>query len=303
MQYYTVALPNDALALADFVAACDADFEKRMDAVAERTAAVQDLKFLGLTGPSCAGKTTAAKKFTACLEQHGHRVHVISVDDFYYDKQILQERADSDPNIEIDYDSEDTIDIELFAQKIESLLRGVPTEMPRFDFPSGMRVAGETLFPQTDDVFLFEGIQILYPRINAILRGKAYRSIYICPMSAIRMGQVCFSPNEIRLMRRLVRDFRYRASEPDFTFYLWQSVRENEEKNIFPNAHTCDAFIDSTMPYEIGMLKPYLDELLARIPMENRFYDEAQRLLARLAALITVPSSYMTPNSLYKEFI
>ncbi len=303
MQHYTVTLPQNANALADFVAACDEAFENRMDAVAQEVANVKELKFLGLTGPSCAGKTTAAKKFTACLEQHGHRVHVISVDDFYYDKQFLQKRADSDPDIEIDYDSEDTIDLELFAQKIESLLLGNPTEMPRFDFPSGLRVTGETIVPQADDVFLFEGIQVLYPRINAILRGKAYRSIYICPMSAIQMGREIFSPNEIRLMRRLVRDFRYRASEPDFTLYLWQSVRENEEKNIFPNAHTCDAFIDSTMPYEIGMLKPYLDGMLSHIPRENRFFDDAQQILARIADVFPVSASYMTQNSLYKEFI
>jgi len=117
------------------------------------------------------------------------------------------------------------------------------------------------------------------------------------------VGGECFAPNEIRLMRRLVRDHRYRASDPAFTLYLWQSVRENEEKNIFPNANACHFYIDSTMPYEIGILKPYLEELLPTVPTASPFYGEAQNLLARLQAILPIPSSYMTENSLYKEFI
>lgn len=274
-----------------------------MDGVVEAVAATPALRFLGLTGPTCAGKTTAAKKLTACLEEHGHRVHVVSIDDFYFDKSVLQLRAENDPDIEIDYDSEETIDIALLEEKTESLLCGRETKMPRFDFRSGMRTEGLTLSPTPDDVFLFEGIQILYPKVDRILHGDAYRSIYICPASAIDVGGECFLPNEIRLMRRLVRDYRYRASAPAFTLYLWQSVRENEEKNIFPNKDTCHAYIDSTMPYEIGMLKPYLEEILPTVPAESPFYGQAQGLLGRLRSIVEIPSAYMTQNSLYKEFI
>ena len=303
MKCYTVEPPRKQEELRAFVEACDQAFEREMEAVAEQIAAVSELKLLGLTGPTCSGKTTAAKKLTDCLEAHGHRVHVISVDDFYYDKNFLQRRAEDDPNIEIDYDSEDTIDIGLLAEKTGELLSGVTTRMPRFDFRSGLRVEGITLSPCPEDVFLFEGIQILYPKVRKILSGNSYRSIYICPNSSIQVGGECFLPNEIRLMRRLVRDYRYRSSMPDFTFYLWQSVRENEEKNIFPNKDNCHAFIDSTMPYEIGMLKPYLSEILSQVAEGTAYYESAQALLQRLASVEPIPSDYMTQNSLYKEFI
>ena len=262
------------------------------------------MRIFGLTGPTCSGKTTAARKITKHLESQGFRVHVVSIDDFYFDKDYLQKRADDDPNIEIDYDSEDTIDIELLAEQTDRLLAGKNTYLPHFDFPSGKRTKGEYLIPQKEDVFLFEGIQILYPKVNAILNhSTSYRSIYICPTSAILIGEHSFLPNEIRFLRRLVRDYRHRATEPDFTFYLWKSVRENEEKNIFPYVGKCDASIDSTMPYEIGMLKPYLLPLLNSISKTSEFYSEAQAILQRIQTIQTVNDCYMTENSLYKEFI
>ena len=104
-------------------------------------------------------------------------------------------------------------------------------------------------------------------------------------------------------MRRLVRDYYRRASQPDFTFYLWESVRANEEKSIFPYAHQCNEFIDSTMAYEIGMLKPHLQKILSTVARESPYYNKAQDILKKIARSKNVPADYMTPNSLYKEFI
>lgn len=303
MNRISVALPRNEDELRTFVKTCDARFERLLDRVVRAVAKTPELKLIGLTGPTCSGKTTAAKKLTDYLETHGHRVHVISVDDFYFDKEYLNRRAEADPNIEIDYDSESTIDAELLAEKAESLLGGYETAMPRFDFQSGKRVPGETICPQEDDVFLFEGIQILYPSVHQILRRETYKSIYICPSSELEVDGTVFVPNELRLMRRLVRDYYRRASQPDFTFYLWESVRANEEKSIFPYAHQCNEFIDSTMAYEIGMLKPHLQKILSTVARESPYYNKAQDILKKIARSKNVPADYMTPNSLYKEFI
>ena len=290
-------------AMKELVLQSDRNLEARMEEVANQISALRDLRLIGLTGPTCSGKTTTARLLTEVFEKCGRRVHVVSIDDFYYDKEFLHARADQDPDIEIDYDSEDTIDISLLEEKSEQLLACRETRMPKFDFHSGSRVEGVTVTPRPDDVFLFEGIQILYPKVDAILRKQNYRSIYIRPASSIQIGEEIFDSNELRLMRRLVRDYLYRSTDPEFTFYVWQSVRENEEKNIFPHSHICNYFIDSTMPYEVGMLKPYLERILAKISKESEFYDEASEILRQLKHVQFIPSSYMTPNSLYKEFI
>lgn len=302
-QYYKINTEKTQEEWKAFVQYWDNDLGVRMENTARALSKIPNLRFLGLTGPTCSGKTTAAKKLTDYLERHGHRVHIISIDDFYYDKDYLRQRADLDPDIEIDYDSEETIDVDLFAERIESLMKNDPTDLPRFDFKTGYRVKGETIDPDPTDVFLVEGIQVLYPKVDAILRRATYRNIYIFPASDIEIESKRFESNEIRLMRRLVRDYHFRASSPEFTFYLWQSVRANEEANIFPYVDQCDYFIDSTMPYEIGMLKPYLEEIFSKMPKDNAFYKDATELLEKMKNIAPVSGSYITENSLYKEFI
>ncbi len=303
MKCYRVQQNLTELEKQELVAGSDLAFEYVLEERAEEIAQTPNLRLLGLTGPTCSGKTTAAKKLTERLQAHGHRVHIISIDDFFYSVAGTRNRTTVDTSREIDYDSEEAVDLEWLGEAAESLLSGKPTQLPRFDFRTGLQGMGEILVPQAEDVFLFEGIQVLYPKVNAILNGPAYRSLYICPEASIETGGEVFLPNEIRLMRRLVRDYRYRASPPQFTFYLWQSVRANEEKLIFPHAHLCGDRIDSTHAYEIGMLKPYLCSLLEEVPADSPYRKSAEEILARLVQVERISSDYMTPNSLYKEFI
>ena len=300
--YLNRPYPNESEKAA-FVARCDAALEEQLEEVAEELAAIRDVRMLGLTGPTCSGKTTTARKLIECMEREGHRMHVVSIDDFFYDTEVLHRRAALDPAVEVDYDSEETIDVSLLAECFASLSEGKKTTLPRFDFSQGKRTVGQTLCPRVGDVFLFEGIQILYPKVRAILEGDSYRSIYIMPMSSIQCGEETFTPEEIRLMRRLVRDFRHRATAPEYTLYLWESVRRNEDVSIYPYAHLCNYRIDSTMPYEIGMLRPYLEDILPRVPRDNRFYGEAEKILRQIEGVQPISAEYISSNSLYKEFI
>ena len=300
----TITVPDgltDA-ALAELVRAGDAAFEKQLAALAEEIGADRSLRLLGLTGPTCSGKTTAAAMLTKALEAQGRAVHIISIDDFYFSKESLlrasREKGRTDP----DYDSPDTIDLDFMRACTLSLLMGRETRMPRFNFRTGQRERGEILRPQPDDLFLFEGIQILYPQVDALLRQEGYFSFCVCPESAISAGGETFLPNEIRLLRRLVRDVIYRAAAPSFTFAIWDSVRENEEQNIFPYISACNRTIDSTMPYELGLLKPYLERYLTA-DGTGRFAEEANAILGRLAGIQPVPAGLIGPDSLYKEFI
>lgn len=303
MQYQKARLCDSREEAKSYVGQCDAEMEQRMETAVRSVATAPGVRLIGLTGPTCSGKTTAARRLTEFFRTAGVHVHVVSIDDFYYDKTILEERADKDPTVEVDYDSEDTIDTELLRTTAEALLSGKKTFLPQFDFHSGKRSGGKWLQAQENDIFLFEGIQILYPKVRAILEGADYRSVYICPLSGIETGGERFEPNEIRLLRRIVRDFRYRSAQPEFTFYLWQSVRANEEKNIFPYADRCNVAIDSSMPYEIGMLKPFLEELLRPIAPEHPFFGEAQQILCKLQNVKPVSADFLTEKSLYKEFI
>lgn len=303
MNVYSVGSFERAEEMRQFVRDCDAALERQIEEAISYIESVPDLRLLGLTGPTCSGKTTAAGKITRHLSALGLHLHVISLDDFYYDKEYLHRRA-ANADLEIDYDSEKTIDIALLKEQAERLFEGKETVLPRFDFHTGNREIGERIVPTPRDVFLFEGIQVLYSNVNETLnRDGTFPVIYIAPQSSISVGGEVFEANELRLYRRLVRDFRHRSTSPEFTLFLWQSVRENEEKNIFPNVFRCSASIDSTMPCEVGLLKPYLEQILQTIPVDNAYFERAQGILKKISAVQPVRAEYMTEKSLYKEFI
>lgn len=287
---------------AELVRAADAAFEAELEALAGEILSDRGIRLLGLTGPTCSGKTTAAAMLTRALEAEGRAVHIISLDDFYYAKETLLRASREKGRAEPDYDSPDTIDLDFMRACTFSLLSGRETRMPRFNFRTGQRESGELLRPAAGDVFLFEGIQILYPQVDALLRQEGYYSFCVCPQSAIRTGGELFLPNEIRLMRRLVRDVIYRGAAPAFTFSIWNSVRENEEKNIFPFIGSCNRTVDSTMPYEIGLLKPYLERDLSGAGAGDH-RAQAEEILSRLAGVQAIPDGLIKPDSLYKEFI
>lgn len=300
---YSIGAFDSAEEMRRFVEECDASLEKQIEEAISYIESVPNLRLLGLTGPTCSGKTTAAGKITEALRSNGFDVHLISLDDFYYDKEYLHRRAEN-ADFEIDYDSEETIDIALLRKCSKSLFEGKETVLPRFDFHTGNREIGQRILPTPRDVFLFEGIQVLYSNVNETLSQSGYFPvIYIAPQSSVCAGGEVFDANELRLYRRLVRDFRHRSTAPEFTLYLWPSVRENEEKNIFPKVFRCNASIDSSMPYEVGMLRPYLEQILQRIPPSNAHFEEAQTILKKISQVQPISAEYRTEKSLYKEFI
>lgn len=288
---------------APFVRQGDEIFFDQLKRMTQLLSAEEGLRMIGLTGPTCSGKTTAARMITEALGACGKTVKMISIDDFYFDKSYLEILTRQKGMDTLDYDSEDTIDVELLRDCVEELRAGKAVRLPRFNFVSGQREEGDLITPAAEDIFLFEGIQVLYPSVDAILRGEGYRSVFIAPMSAIEIGGELFQPNDLRLMRRLVRDAEYRNTEPAFTLFLWSGVRENEEKSIFPYANGCDYRIDSTMVYEVGVLKPYLQRELDRIPHGDRYRSQAEALIKRLDRVEPISRRFISEKSLYKEFI
>lgn len=262
----------------------------------------QAVKAIALCGPTCAGKTTTAKKLTKILEEKGKRVHILSIDDFYYDRETLKARSKGG---EIDFDSPDTIDVKELSMTIREIFdedEGV-VEVPTYDFISGTRGEPRLIPVDDNDIFIIEGIQVFYPEVYSLLNSYPITTIYINASKTIKGGNIQFLPIDIRFFRRIVRDYYRRNASPEFTFELWNTVRKNEQNNIFPYAHKAKIQLNSTVCYEIGMLKPYLDEILSQVPKTSPYYYEAQDYLELIKDFSPIDKKYLAPDSLYHEFV
>ncbi len=287
----------------DHIKKCDADFRTRLFDIADGICREGIVRIISLSGPTCSGKTTAATMLAGRLAENGKNVNIVSIDDFYYDRDYLHELSLKKGTDSIDYDSIDTIDVEALETFIKEAFTCDEVHSPVFDFKTGVRTGYRAIRTSANDVFIFEGIQAIYPQITRLFRPYGAISVYICPSSSVEAGGEIFEPNEIRLMRRLVRDHNFRNADAEFTMRLWDSVRENEEKNIFPYAHSCAYQIDSSKPYEIGILKPYLENILRDISLNSKYYKRSVEILEKIANVAPIDSALIGDDSLYKEFV
>ncbi len=289
----------------EYLAQCEANFSQQVIDLTDTLTADLNLHLIGLSGPTCAGKTTAARLLIHQLEKSGHHVHMISVDDFFLE-QPHGKNLINDPNgaEKLDFDSIDALDFPLFCSCLDELMQTGKTRMPRFNIGAGIREGFQDLAVRDNkDIFLIEGIQVVYPEISARLRQYHYRSIFIHPARSLCAGGTVFEPNEIRLLRRLVRDYYFRSSDAAFTFFAWDSVRSNEQKSIFPYAHACDEQLDSLMGYEIGMLRPHLETILQQLPRSSVYCAHADTILQDISTVQVLPSEWLPSHALYREFV
>lgn len=286
----------------ELVLECDRAFEAALEAEVSRICE-RAPKVIRLSGPTCSGKSTVVKKIVKELERKGKCVHTVSIDDFYYGREKLHQMAAESESGEIDYDSVKTIDLEEIREFVAAIAVGGEVKCPIFDFRSGDRDGYRTMHVSADDVFIFEGIQATYPEIKALFDERVCVDVHIAPEDSIALGDDKFDKNEIRFLRRIVRDRHFRCTHPEFTFKIWKSVRENEEKNIFPYVCECDFYIEASFAYELGVLKPYLIEYLAEISEESEYRAPADELLARIQSAAEISSEYIPADSVYREFL
>lgn len=287
----------------EMVCACEARFAERLREIADMLAERKSLRVYTLTGPTCSGKTTAAKMLVSQFDRYGKRMHVISLDDFYYPTDYLQQISREKGLDGIDYDSVDTIDLCTLRVFCEEIFASTVVHCPIFDFGHGRRTGYRELSIDENDVFLFEGIQAVYPEVTALLGVHGSGSIYIAPHTPIVTEAHTFMPNEIRLLRRIVRDENFRHTSAEFTMGMWESVRRNEEAHIFPHVTEEHIAIDSTMPYEIGMLRPYLERVLEAVSPNSPHRSEADQILVSIQSIPPLPSDWIEDGFLYNEFI
>lgn len=285
------------------VHACEAAFVMQLEQAAAMIGGDPTLRVCTLTGPTCSGKTTAAEMLVSRLSAYGKRVHVISIDDFYYPTAYLRSLSEQKGLSSIDYDSVDTIDLAALRDVTEEIFSSPTVHCPIFDFRHGTRSGYREMKIDERDVFLFEGIQAAYPEVTALFSAYGTIALYIAPHTPIVTDGHVFEPNEIRLLRRIVRDENFRQTSAEFTMGMWESVRQNEDAHIFPYVGTSHLWIDSTMPYEIGMLRPYLERVLATVSVNSPHRAEADRILSAIATSAPLPSSWIEDGFLYREFI
>ena len=306
----TFSSPAEGIAL---VGKNERDFDARLNEAASAICAdciTHGVKVIRLSGPSCAGKTTTAHKLTSVLEAAGRAVYPISIDDFFYGRDVLEAMAEASPDGKLDYDSVAAIDLPALASCVRDLMEKGSARIPVFDFVTGYTTEYRDLtVPEgVEPIFLFEGIQAVYPEVAALFVGVPERSIFINVMKETVLVEPdgterVFTPEDIRLLRRLVRDEAKRGTLPDFTLTLWHSVRANEEASIYPNAPACDYGIDSNMAFDVHMLAPHLRRIFADFPCDGEEVAWAGRILASVEGVEGIDPACLAENSLYHEFI
>ena len=292
-------LPSHNLT-SQFISECEKNFEARLDEVC--TSIFRDnVKIIALSGPTCSGKTTTANKITRALTERGLEVHLISIDNFFLD------RGDADLELiskghQIDYDSVDALDLEYLKKCAASIINGDPTKLPVYSFKDKKRTHYESVDPNDHSVFIFEGIQAIYPEVTSLL-GDNYRSVYICIEDDLSIDGNVFTARELRLMRRIVRDYNFRGAAPEFTFYLWQGVTANEDKAIIPFADSVDIKINSFIGYEIYLIKSVLPQLLQFVDTDSPYRASAEALLLKLEGIESISPELVPSSSVLREFI
>lgn len=284
-----------------FVLECEADFEKQLIDACERLANEKDIRIITLSGPTCSGKTTTAQKIIEDFSKLGKKVKVISIDDFYKERSGSRHTRPTDE--EIDFESVDAIDLKYLSECAESLFQGKKTLLPTYDFVTQSRVKYEEFTLSNDGLVIFEGIQAIYPEVVALFSHHPYKSVYISVKNDICFNGSCFTKREIRLVRRIVRDFYFRNATPEFTFYLWKGVSENEEKNIFPYEKNAEIQLDSGLDYELALIKPHLIKILSTVEKSSEYYPLAKSLIEKFDVIPEISDKYLPKNSVYREFL
>ncbi len=286
----------------EFVCECEKRFRDSLDKAAERVASHRELKFVALSGPTCSGKTTTAGILVDKLTRAGRNVRVVSIDDFFLDRPILEKEA-KEKGEPVDLDSVKAIDLEYLKNFVDGIERLEPQKQPLFDFTTASRSGYIDIVPTENDVYVFEGIQAVYPEVTALFEKEHLLSIYISVENGITSLCGSWLPREIRLARRIVRDSRIRNTDAETTFCHWSGVATNEIKCIEPYKDGCDIILDSGMPYEVCVLKKPLLSELYRVGENSKHYLKAKMLIEKIVDFPDIDEEYVPSDSVLREFI
>ena len=291
----------DANHATDIINISEALQEKKIANIAEEIASRKGVKLVLLAGPSSSGKTTSCKRLSIQLAVNGLKPLQISLDDYFVDR----EKTPKDASGEYDYESIYALDLDLINEQFNALFRGEEVELPKYDFQSGKsKKSGNKLKMNDNNVLVVEGIHALNPELTAHIPQEQIFRVYASALTTILLDNHNYIPTtDNRLLRRIIRDYKYRGVSAQETIHRWPSVRAGENKWIFPFQENADAMLNTAMLYELAVIKMQAEPLLQQVPENCEEYAEAYRLLKFLKYFKGIPYNNLPPTSLLREFL
>ncbi len=276
--------------------------EKKVAQIADKIFSLRDqVRIILISGPSSSGKTTFAKRLSIQLKVSGLMPHTISLDNYF----VNREQTPRDEKGEFDFESIKALDIDLFNQDLIKLLNGEEVELPKFSFEQGKRFYdGTFLKMDANGVIIIEGIHALTPELTPSIPVEKKYKVYVSALTSLSFDRINRIPTtDNRLIRRIIRDYKYRGYSALDTIRRWESVRRGEEKNIFPYQEQADVMFNSAMLYELSALKNYAEPILYELPSAEPEYSEAVRLLKFLSYFTPIAEEEVPPTSILREFV
>ena len=285
----------------DIINISEALQEKKLAKIAEDIAQRKGVKLVLLAGPSSSGKTTSCKRLSIQLAVNGLKPLQISLDDYFVDR----DKTPKDENGEYDFESIYALNLDLLNDQFNALFRGEEVDLPKYDFPSGKSIkSGKKLKLEPNNVLVVEGIHALNPELTAHIPEEQIYRVYASALTTILLDNHNYIPTtDNRLLRRIIRDYKYRGVSAQETIHRWPSVRAGENKWIFPFQENADALLNTAMLYELSVLKMQAEPLLQQVPENCEEYAEAYRLLKFLKYFKGIPYNNLPPTSLLREFL
>lgn len=285
----------------EYILLDEALHEKKLARIADDIVKKEKVKVILIAGPSSSGKTTFAQRLGIQLRLNGLKPVTLSVDNYFVERKDNPKDADGN----YDFECIEAIDTELFNEHILKLLNGEEIDVPTFDFEVGTKkYNGEKMRLKDDQILVIEGIHCLNDRLTSLIPKNQKYKIYISCLTVLNLDfNNRISTTDSRLIRRIVRDHQFRGYSALHTLKMWDSVNRGEERNIFPYQEQADSMFNSSLIYEIAVLKDYAIPLLKEIDNSHPEYSEAKKLLSMLEYFNSVPAEYVPTNSLLREFI
>lgn len=285
----------------DLINISEALQEKKIAHIADEIAKRKGVKLILLAGPSSSGKTTTCKRLSIQLIANGLRPLQISLDDYFVDREL----SPRDEKGDYDFESIHALNLKLINEQFNALFHGEEVELPRYDFPTGKSVkSGNKLKMEDNNVLVVEGIHALNPELTAQIPEELKYRVYVSALTTILLDDHNYIPTtDNRLLRRIIRDYKYRGVDARETIRRWPSVRAGENKWIFPFQENADVMFNSAMLFELAVIKQQAEPLLEQVPENCSEYSEAYRLLKFLKYIKPIPNTDIPPTSLLREFL